>query len=186
MPPSVDSDLIEPAESGTAAHAWVARLLKTEGPGILRLLWRKLGQEADVLDAYQETFLRLANCSRRLNPKRAKSYAYRTAMNIAIDIIRARGRREAHAPAVQAFRALQVDELLAREVPLAQWAESELLEALRQAIAQLPPQLRNVIALRDLGMKSYKEVAQLLGIDATTARVYRRHAVLRLMDLLRG
>jgi hypothetical protein len=31
---------------------------------------------------------------------------------------------------------------------------------------------------------SYKEVARVLGIEPTTARVYRRHAVVKLAELL--
>ena len=55
---------------------------------------------------------------------------------------------------------------------------------LRHAIAQLPAHLRNVIVLRDLSRMPYEEVGRTLGIDPATARVYRRHAVVKLAELI--
>ena len=57
-------------------------------------------------------------------------------------------------------------------------------DSLREAIASLPRYLGNVIVLRDLSRMSYREVGKTLGIDPATARVYRRHAVVKLAELL--
>ena len=60
----------------------------------------------------------------------------------------------------------------------------ERFAALRETIAALPAHLRNVIVLRDLNRLSYEDVGKTLGIDPATARVYRRHAVVRLSEML--
>ncbi len=51
-------------------------------------------------------------------------------------------------------------------------------------MALLPDHLRNVVVLRDLSRISYEEIGRMLGIEPTTARVYRRHAVVKLAEIL--
>ena len=163
-------------------HGWVVRLIEREGPGILRMLWRILGREQDVMDAYQDCFCKLAASGRRGNITRAKPYAYRTAANIAIEMIRVRTRRAAHWPAIATQRARAHAEANSDEPT--EYEPSNAAERLREAVTQLPDHLRNVVVLRDLSRMSYDEVGRTLGIEPTTARVYRRHAVIKLAELL--
>ena len=167
-----------------AAHGWIVRIMDREGPGILRLLWRLLGREVDVMDAYQDCFCKLVARRDRGKVKSEKAYAYRTAANVAVEMIRVRSRHRAHWPAIVAERSRNEDTPENRSTE-----ESEDVDAhatLRAAIAELPAHLRNVIVLRDLSRLPYAEVGKTLGIDPATARVYRRHAVVKLADLLGG
>ena len=159
-------------------YGWVVRIIESEGPAILRLLWRILGSEADVMDAYQDCFCKLAARKSEKDLRSAKAYAYRTATNIAIELIRTRSRRRAHFPRVAAQR---VRELSGEP---AEGADEGRLTALRDAIGRLPAHLANVVVLRDLSRLSYEEVGRTLGIEPATARVYRRHAVVKLAELL--
>ena len=183
-------DAAEPAASDLR-HAWIVRLIQDEGRAILRLLWRLLGSEPDVMDAYQDCFCRLAARSGKQNLTSAKAYAYRTATNIAIEMIRIRRRRQAHWPAIvqqHAQAQTQTPDQAAKRADHQDGLEgtegTEASDRLREAIAQLPPHLRNVIVLRDLSRLSYNEVGRTLGIEPATARVYRRHAVVKLADML--
>ena len=160
------------------AYGWVLRIIESEGPAILRLLWRILGSEADVMDAYQDCFCKLATRKSAKGLRSTKAYAYRTATNIAIEIIRSRSRRRAHLPAVAAERANQSSDGPAPD------DDAERFTGLRDAIGQLPTHLGNVIVLRDLSRLPYEEVGRTLGISPATARVYRRHAVVKLAELL--
>ncbi len=167
-------------KNSDARHGWIVRLMTDDGPGILRLLWRILGREADVMDAYQDCFCKLAQLTGRREPRNARAYAYRTAGNIAIEMIRTRQRRGAH-----------WDNVVATKTQRANPTEdstpgSEVLhkEQLRKAIGDLPPHLRNVVVLRDLSRIRYDEIGRVLGIEPTTARVYRRHAVVQLAKTL--
>ncbi len=159
-------------------HTWVVRLMKVEGPAITRMLWRLLGSEPDVQDAYQDCFCKLATRANRGDVKCEKAYAFRTAANIAVEMIRKRNRRRAHWPAIVADQ----DREDARNVP--QTEESENQVDLRAALSELPNHLRNVVILRDLSKMTYEEVGITLGIAPATARVYRRHAVVKLAELL--
>ena len=155
--------------------------MEAEGPGILRLLWRVLGREQDVMDAYQDCFCKLAVRGEGVDLRSAKAYAYRTATNIAIEMIRVRRRRQLHVPAIARERLRASED--AHEAGLEPGAP---VERLREAVAELPPHLRNVIVLRDLGRLPYVEVGARLGIEPATARVYRRHAVVKLAEMLGG
>ncbi len=152
--------------------------MEVEGAGILRMLWRLLGSEQDVMDAYQDCFCKLAARQGVRHPGNPRAYAYRTAANIAIEFIRVRRRRAAHLPSVAA-----------RQEAIQSGGDDNRpcepgLNHLREALERLPAHLRNVVVLRDLSRMSYDEVGRTLGIEPTTARVYRRHAVLKLGELL--
>ena len=56
----------------------------------------------------------------------------------------------------------------------------QVVDRLRAAILQLPPQLRDVVVLRDLSGLNYRRISHIMNISAGTARVYRRQAVIRL------
>jgi RNA polymerase sigma factor (sigma-70 family) len=97
-------------------------------------------------------------------------------------MIRARRRRRAHWPTIVAERG-QVQEQEGHDQADAS-EEDARFEDLREAIAALPAHLRNVVLLRDLSRLPYREVGKMLGIDPATARVYRRHAVVKLAESL--
>ena len=158
----------------------VARLMDREGPGIVRMLWRMLGRDADVMDAYQDCFCKLITRPFGKKLRNEKAYAFRTAANVAIEILRSRKRRQDHWPRIVADRAK--DDITSD--PVENEPAQERFAALRETIAALPPHLRNVIVLRDLNRLSYEDVGKTLGIDPATGRVYRRHAVVRLSEML--
>ncbi|MFQ5461757.1 MAG: RNA polymerase sigma factor [Phycisphaerae bacterium] len=172
--------MIKPAEGDQSSkrHRWILRVMETEGPHILALLRRLLSNEADVLDAYQDCFCKLATFPGRHGISSVRAYIYRTASNIGIEIIRTRARRSGHLRKIAAQQGNLVDE------PGPSDPDDAELDILREAIADLPAHLRNVIHLRDFCGFSYKELAAILNIDPATARVYRRHAIVKLSSVL--
>jgi RNA polymerase sigma factor (sigma-70 family) len=127
----------------------------------------------------------------------ARAYAYRTASNVAIEMIRVRRRRATHWPRIvreyvdepmphpagESPDDVDADSKPGFESALSSQAPGELTR-LREALALLPAHLQHVIVLRDLTGMSYEKVGACLGIEPTTARVYRRHAVVKLAELL--
>jgi len=152
------------------SQQWVLSAMQKHGQGLLAMLWRILGNEQDVCDAYQDTFLQLANFRGGSKPHNVKAFVFRSASNVAISMLR---RRKVHSKACRLIAAGTrhhsdpADELDARQ----------LQEELRNHIARLPERLRNVVLLRDLAEMSYTEVAKILGIAVETARVYRCRAI---------
>lgn len=175
------------ARLATSSRSWLDDLVRDEGGRIVALLWKILRDEQDVHDAFQDTFCKLAAIGEAGVPKNPRAYAIRTASNVAIELIRSRTRRGAHRDAIREDR-LRIAGDRAEASPGSRREERAEVSAddraLQSAIAELPAHLRSVVVLRDLGQRSYNEVGRLLGIEPTTARVYRRQAIIALTKSL--
>jgi RNA polymerase sigma factor (sigma-70 family) len=152
------------------SQRWILATMRRHGHELITLLWRILGNEQDVCDAYQTTFLRLAHHEDGLKPRWVKAYLFRTASNTAISMLRQR---------IVERKALSSVASAAEEVADVQIDVNvkHLTENLRYHVAQLPEHLRDVVMLRDFGELSYTAVARIMGISIGTARVYRCKAV---------
>jgi RNA polymerase sigma-70 factor (ECF subfamily) len=152
------------------SQRWILSTMQKYGPELVMMLWRILGNEQDVCDAYQNTFLQLAHYQDRNKPEHIKAYIFRTATNSAISILRIRiAEKEKLHSAIVYHESTSSS---ANEVDF-----ESLQEVLRCCIARLPENLRNVITLRDLAELSYAQIGRMLGISAATARVYRCKAI---------
>jgi len=152
------------------SQRWVLSAMQRHGQELVTMLWRILGNEQDVCDAYQTVFLRLAHRDGGRKPRWVKAYLFRTASNTAISVLR---RRFAERKILSGME----HEAREPQVPDRDFDGRHLAESLRHHLAQLPEHLRNAITLRDLGQLSYREVARIMGISVGTARVYRCKAV---------
>ncbi len=151
------------------------------GPGMVTMLWRILGNEHDVCDAYQQAFLNLAHYQQagKMRPKNVQAYVFRTAANTAISILRRKQRRH------QYFDTMAETKPLQQDVEPCDDLDAKLLQdKLRAAIAKLPDYLRNVVVLRDLAELSYEQISNILDISAATARVYRSKAITLLAAIM--
>ncbi len=148
---------------------WILRTMQRYGPDLITMLCRILGNEADVCDAYQSTFLKLAHCE-GLRPRHARAYIFRSASNIAISMLRARMAEKRRIIRIAGCRPLPAE-------LKAEMDTHGLVEELRYHMARLPDHLREVVVLRDLAELSYAQVGRILGISTGTARVYRCKAV---------
>jgi len=156
-------------DSLSASQRWVLSAMRSYGPGLVTMLWRILGNEQDVCDAYQDTFLKLAHHNRDRKPLHVKAYLFRSASNVAISILRHRAVERAGLRSGRPDTPVRSgpNELDCRD----------LQQRLRFHIARLPEHLRNVVVLRDLAELPYRRVAKTLHITEPTARVYRCKAI---------
>lgn len=150
------------------SQQWVLSAMQKRGPALISMLWRILGNEQDVCDAYQQTFLQLAHYPEMKKPANMEAYLFRTASNIAITMIRHKQLRDKSAK-IMATSAVETT-----HPDFAGDLDAKYLQAkLRTAIAELPDYLKDVVVLRDLAEMPYGQVSRILGISASTARVYR-------------
>jgi RNA polymerase sigma-70 factor (ECF subfamily) len=184
--PQVIGNPVLTAAKGDADGGWLEQLVRHHGPGIRRMLRRMLGNEDEVLDVYQESLCQLLRRCQEIPVQCARAYAYRTAANLAVETIRRRRRHEAHWPYVVG---VQRDNREAADSDAVQAPDSGRrlrVTEVRDAVRALPRHLHDVVVLRDLSGLSYARVAAILGIRPTTARVYRRQAIVRLGGMLAG
>ena len=158
------------SEAVDESQRWVLSAMQRHGQELVTMLWRILGNEEDVCDAYQNTFLQLAHYQGGQKPEHINAYIFRTASNVAMSMLRRR---------VDERKRLSADIINTKNAssPVNELDSKYLQETLRCCIAQLPEHLKNVITLRDLAELSYGQIGSILGISAATARVYRCKAI---------
>lgn len=157
------------SESLTQTQGWVLSAMQLYGPQLVNMLWRILGSEADVCDAYQQTFLNLAHCLQGQKPDHIKAYVFRTASNIATSMIRRKIVERKNLPKLSGKAGTEQAD--------ADIDSTFLRQQLRNSISKLPKNLREVIILHDLAEFPYVKVAKIIGITEATARVYRCKAL---------
>lgn len=154
---------------------------------VYNLALKILGSEADAWDAAQEAFLRgytaLADFR---GDSRFGVWLYRLTHNICLDMLR----REKRRPAVslEAMAQEEDDEPFAipdeRFTPQQELEQKELRQALGTAMAQLPEEYRQILALREISGLSYEELAQMLALEPGTVKSRLSRARKKLCALL--
>ena len=158
--------------SVVASQRWVLSAMQKHGPVLVTMLWRILGNEQDVCDAYQDTFLKLAYHQGGQRPDNVKSFVFRSASNVAISMLRRRKLRiKAHQAIAERIQQKQSNDCAA------DLDARQLQETLRTSIARLPDRLETVVVLKDLADLSYAQMAKIMNISVATARVYRCRAI---------
>jgi RNA polymerase sigma factor (sigma-70 family) len=153
-----------------STQRWVLSTMQNHGRELVNMLWRILGNEQDVCDAYQDTFLKLAHHQFLSKPQNVKAYVFRSASNAGISILKRR-----------LFEKNKLSSTITIKnntaPPPSELDSKSLQETLRAGIARLPDNFREVVTLHDLGDLPYEQVGAILGITSATARVYRCKAV---------
>jgi RNA polymerase sigma-70 factor (ECF subfamily) len=139
-----------------------------------RTAYRVTGSFEDAEDVIQTLFMRL--CRRELPAEVAsnpRGYLYRSAVNIALDVIRTRRRHPA-----------DNDEWELLNLPAtasSSRGEEELFGRLRTALADLPSKAAEILILRHVHGYTDSEIGKLLGVSrsAIAVRLFRSRAQLR-------
>ena len=167
-------------------------------PTLYRRARRVTGNTADAQDVSQEAVLKAWSRLEQFAGKQDESiddfraWISRIAANSSIDLLRQR--RDGKITSLDQHKSESEETLgsgiaSAQHDPEERCAKRELGRRLAQAIAQLPPDLRQACLLRDVLHYSTQEVSDRLGISAVAVRLrlFRAHRRLRekLQDALR-
>ena len=173
---SWDFGLVETVEQ---SQQWVLSAMQSHGESLVTMLWRIFGNEADVCDVYQQTFLNLAHYEGNQKPVNVHAYLFRSATNIAISMLRRKQIRQ------QSVQVMAQSREMTKNVDYAGELDARVLqEKLRDAISKIPDYLRDVVILRDIAELPYAQIAKILEISAATARVYRYKAITLLATMI--
>jgi len=138
---------------------------------------RRVADPRDAEDVLQDVFYALIEANHLLMPiEHVTGWLFRVARNRIADLFRER-----------TPEALEVEDLLPSPDagPEAEYARAVLLETLEQAIADLPPEQRDVFIGHELDGRSFKEMAADSGVAVNTLLSRKHYAVLKLRERLR-
>ncbi len=152
---------------------------------IYNFTYRMTHSREDAADLTQETLLRVWLGVRRFRGDSSFStWVFRIASNVCTDRLRSRSRRPAlslDAPVYYDNEELefQVEDDSAGPDEIAE--ESDLKDAVRSAICQLPVGYRAVLVMRDIQDMSYKEISEVLmcPVGTVKSRLNRARLALR-------
>lgn len=180
-PPISDEQLLEAYQSGDQ-QAFITLMRRYEKP-LFNFLVRFTGKSSWAEDVFQDTFLQVHlsadsfETSRRFRP-----WLYTIAANKARDMMR----RQARRPAVQLTGTEDGDgadvslwDVLLRddETPDAVLDRKLEQERVREVVAEMPDNLREILLLAYFQQLPYKEIAESLGIPLGTVKSRLHSAV---------
>jgi RNA polymerase sigma-70 factor (ECF subfamily) len=144
---------------------------------------RVLGDPARAEDAVQEAFLNVWNRAQSFDPERGslRTWLLTAVRNRSIDYLRGRGAHERQELELQPAQATSPRGDPWREVSL-----SLEREAVREALASLPPEQRQAIELAYFGGYSQREIAGITRVPVGTVKGRTRLALEKLSSYLRG
>lgn len=146
--------------------AWLGAVYDHHAASLYRLLYAMLGSAADAEDALQEVFARLAG-GRARRAHDLKAYLYAAARNEALSVLRRR-RREAFFT----FR-------FSRD-PLPEASRQGRGADLLPLLQRLPPEQREVVALKVFEELTFAEIAMVVKAPPNTVAARYRYAVRKL------
>jgi RNA polymerase sigma factor (sigma-70 family) len=152
-------------------------VVNRERPRLRSFIRRRVPDPRDADDILQDVFAALVQANRLLMPiEHVTGWLYRVARNRITDLFRAR-----------TTESLGLEDLLPSPDagPEAAYARAMLLETLEQALAELPPEQRDVFIGHELEGRSFKQMAAETGVGVNTLLARKRYAVLKLRERLR-
>ncbi len=159
----------------SAARVLTARL----GPRVLAQAWRMLGDRDEAQDVTQEALLRLWRIAPDWRQGEAKvtTWLYRVTANLCTDRLR---RRRVGVPDIE-----DVPEMADPVAPVdEQMQQRSRMDALQQALNQLPDRQRQAVVLRHIEGLGNPEIAEIMEISTEAVESLTARGKRALSDLL--
>lgn len=140
---------------------------------IYRFILKNIRDEDKAKDVVQEAYIRLWEKVEHVSAEKVKSYLFTTAYHSMIDMIRKEKR-------MVDFESINEHDYLIYD------QYSDIKEILDEAIKKLSDTQRSVILLRDYEGYSYKEIAEITGLNESQVKVYIFRARVFLKDYIKS
>ena len=177
----VDQELVSRVQRGDK-RAFDLLVLKYQQK-IINLVSRYIRDQSETLDVTQEAFIKAYRALPNFRGESAfYTWLYRIAINTAKNFLVAQGRRPPGSD-VDAEMAEQLDvgiRLKEQATPERQLLTEEIAHTVRQAVEELPEDLRTAITLREMEGLSYEEIANAMECPVGTvrSRIFRARAAI--------
>jgi RNA polymerase sigma factor (sigma-70 family) len=171
----------------------IVEVVGREGARLRNFIRRRVPDPLDAEDVLQDVFSELVEANRLLMPiEHVTGWLFTVARNRITDLFRRRTPASLEDPvgagdAIDGGERLRVEDLLPSPEagPEAAYARTVLLDAIEDAIDELPPEQREVFLAHEIEGRSFKEMAAATGVGINTLLSRKRYAVLHLRARLR-
>jgi RNA polymerase sigma-70 factor (ECF subfamily) len=155
-------------------------ILAEHGPTVWRTVYRLLDHHADALDCYQQTFLAAWRFAQRQAVTDWASFLTSLATRRAMDRLRQRYRDRSRFIGIDSQPELRSE----ADSPLGHASARELVDRVREGMAELPDKQANVFWLNCIEGLSHQQISDRMEIPPGEVRVLLHRARTRLRALL--
>jgi RNA polymerase sigma factor (sigma-70 family) len=175
----------------TEQNKLISQAMERDEPRLRNFIRKHVADTGEAEDIVQEVFYELLEAYRLMKPvEHVTAWLFRVARNRIIDLFRKKRPESLNEPVVSADDGdtlLLEDMLPSAEVgPEAAYARNMLLDALEDAIEELPAAQREVFIAHELAGLSFKEISAQTGVSVNTLLSRKRYAVLYLRQRLQA
>lgn len=166
----------------------ITEAVERDEPRLRRFIRRQVADTSEAEDILQDVFHELIEAYRMMKPiEHVTAWLFTVARNRITDIFRRRKPTSLNAPTAGEEGETLEDLLPSAEAgPEAAYARSLLLDALDEAMEELPEAQREVFIAHELMGQSFKEISDQTGVSVNTLLSRKRYAVLYLRRRLRS
>jgi RNA polymerase sigma factor (sigma-70 family) len=169
----------------------ITEVVKREQSRLRNFIRRRVPDPGDAEDILQDVFYALVEANHLLMPiEHVTGWLFRVARNRITDLFRKKKPENFSDAAVadENGELLQLEDLLPSPDagPEALFVRNWLLDELESAVAELPPEQREVFIAHELEGRSFKEMAAETGVSMNTLLSRKRYAVLHLRERLQS
>jgi RNA polymerase sigma factor (sigma-70 family) len=169
----------------------ISEAIEREQARLRNFIRRRVPDREDAEDILQEVFYELIEACRLMKPvERVSAWLFSVARNRITDLFR-KNRPESLSRPIVGFD--DGDELVLEDLlpsadagPEAEYARSILLDALEEALEELPPEQRGVFIAHEMEGRSFRELAAESGVPINTLLTRKHYAVLYLRRRLQA
>jgi RNA polymerase sigma factor (sigma-70 family) len=175
-------------------NASIERTVQKERRRLFDFIRKRVPEEEDAEDILQDVFYELVESYRVMQPiEQVSAWLFRVARNKITDMFR---KRKPEPLSKSQFAGSDHDEEGARlnladlmpdaaDGPESMYMRKMMLEAMAEALDELPPEQRDVFVMHEVEDKSFKEISEITGVSVNTLLSRKRYAVLYLRESLK-
>lgn len=167
----------------------ISEAMRRDEPRLRSFIRKRVADSGEAEDILQDVFYELIEAYRLMKPiEQVTAWLFRVARNRMIDLFRKNKPGSLNEPISNEEGCDTLEDLLPSPGlgPEAAYARSLLLDALDEALEELPPEQREVFIAHDLMGQSFKEISAETGISVNTLLSRKRYAVLHLRSTLQS
>jgi RNA polymerase sigma factor (sigma-70 family) len=167
----------------------ISQALERDQPRLRNFIRKHVTDAGEAEDVLQDVFYELLEAYRLMKPiEHVTAWLFRVARNRMVDLFRRKKPSSLNAPASAEEEGETLEDLLpsADDGPEAAYARGLLLDALDEALEELPAAQREVFIAHEVMGRSFKEISAETGLSVNTLLSRKHYAVTHLRERLQS